>query len=202
MDNDDYRRGKLTNHKVFGEAMAILAGDGLLSAAFELMHLDYIKYGEDTKALVRRIKAGAAIAEGCGTGGMVAGQAADMEAESMDTGAELLDYIHMNKTAALIRAAVKAGAYIGGASGAAVRALTEYGENLGLAFQIADDILDYESEEGKASYPAVHGLGVSCARLEELTGRAVNAAKSAAWTDAYYIEMLAEMARILAKRIE
>ena len=200
MDNDDMRRGKLTNHKVFGEAMAVLAGDGLLSAAFELMHEDYIKHSDDAEALKKRIRAGTAIAEGCGTAGMVAGQSADIEAEGNPVSAGLLDYIHSRKTAALIRSAVRAGAIIGGACDRAVRALTEYGENLGLAFQITDDILDYGSEEGKATYPAVHGLGESCARLEELTARAIAAAESAEGTDARYIEILTEFARSLARR--
>jgi len=202
MDNDDIRRGKLTNHKVFGEAMAILAGDGLLSAAFEIMHIDYLKHLNNAEALAKRLRAGSAIAAGCGTGGMVAGQVADIEAEGTDVGAEMLDYIHMNKTAALIRAAVSAGAFIGGAGEQAAAALTEYGENLGLAFQITDDIIDYGSEEGKASYPAVQGLGVSCARLEELTERAVKAAYSAEGTDKLYIGLLAEMALSLAKRVK
>jgi len=202
MDNDDMRRGKLTNHMVFGEAMAILAGDGLLSAAYEMMHIDYLKHLGDTEALARRINAGAAIAEGCGTGGMVAGQTADIEAEGQEVSAELLDYIHLNKTAALIQASIKAGAYIGGASGDAATALAEYGKNIGLAFQIKDDILDYGSEEGKASFPEIHGLGVSCAHLEELTERAVAAVKSAEGTDARYTDILTELAVSLAQRAE
>jgi len=202
IDNDDMRRGKLTNHKVFGEAMAILAGDGLLSAAFEMIHLDYIAHLDDSEALKRRIRAGTAIAHGCGTVGMVAGQAADIESEGNDTSADLLEYIHMNKTAALIRAAVSAGAYIGGGSDQAVLALTEYGEKLGLIFQITDDILDYGSEDGKATYPAIHGLGNSCLRLEELTEQAIRAVKYAEKTDAHYIKLLSEMAETLARRVE
>jgi len=202
MDNDDMRRGKLTNHKVFGEAMAILAGDGLLSAAFEIMHRDYLKYLDDSEALARRLRAGYAIASGCGIDGMVAGQVADIEAEGTDVSIELLDYIHMKKTAALIRAAVSAGAYLGGANEQAALAFTKYGENLGLAFQITDDILDYGSEEGKASYPAVQGLGVSCARLEELTERAVRAAESAEGTNKQYVDLLTEMALSLSKRVK
>ena len=200
MDNDDERRGKATNHKVFGEAMAILAGDGLLSAAFELLHEDYLKYTGDPEALDKRLRAGAVIAGACGTGGMVAGQAADIEAEDCEVRPELLDYIHMNKTAALIRAAVSAGAIIGGAGARTVRNLTVYGENLGLVFQITDDILDYGSEDGKASYPVVHGLEASCSRLEELTDRAVLAAGRAEGTNEAYISILADLARSIAKR--
>ena len=202
MDNDDYRRGKLTSHKVFGEAMAILAGDGLLSAAFEIMHCDYIRFIDDHEALARRLRAGFVIASGCGTGGMVAGQVADIEAEGNVVSSGLLDYIHMNKTAALIRSSVSAGAIIGGAGEQAALALTEYGKNLGLAFQITDDILDYGSEEGKASYPALHGLGESCSRLEELTARAVSAAERAEGTDPEYIGILTDMAKKLARRTE
>jgi len=198
MDNDDMRRGKLTNHKVFGEAMAILAGDGLLSAAFDLMHRDYLGHMNEPG----RILAGAAITAGCGCYGMVAGQAADIEAEGNPVSAGLLDYIHKNKTAALIKAAVTAGAYIGGADEADVMTLSEYGECLGLAFQITDDILDYGTEEGKASFPAIHGLGVSCARLEELTAKAVQAALSTAGADPLYISILIDMAVDLAKRVE
>ena len=202
MDNDDYRRGNLTNHKVFGEAMAILAGDGLLSAAFELMYLDSVGYIHDAEALSKRVLAGAAIAEGCGTGGMVAGQVADIEAEGMAAGAELLDYIHRKKTAALIKAAVKAGAYIGGASERTAAALADYGEYLGLAFQITDDILDLGSEEGKASYPAIHGEEASRAFAEELTVRAIAAVKGAEGTDALYTNILAGMAQSLSVRLK
>ena len=202
MDNDDYRRGKLTSHKVFGEAMAILAGDGLLSAAFELLHLDYLKHIDDAGALPGRIRAGAAIAQGCGIGGMVAGQAADVEAEGTDVSPGLLDFIHMNKTAALIKAAVRAGAFIGGASDKAALALSEYGEKIGLAFQITDDILDYGTEEGKGSYPAIHGLGGSCSRLEELTEQAISALRGAEGANETYIDILADMAGALARRVE
>jgi len=200
MDNDDYRRGKLTNHKVFGEAMAILAGDGLLSAAFELMHIDYISRLNDPEALMTRVRAGAAIAEGAGIRGMVAGQSCDIEAEGTVISKELLDFIHLNKTAALIRAAVKAGACIGGGGDEAVNAITEYGEKIGLAFQIADDILDYGTEEGKASYPAIIGLGLSCSRLAELTEQAVLALENAEGIEAKYKDILVEMARSFARR--
>ncbi|MCL1896518.1 MAG: polyprenyl synthetase family protein [Clostridiales bacterium] len=197
MDDDDLRRGKPTNHKVFGEAVAILAGDGLLSAAFGAMFDDCLEHvdgpdgrgGPDPVPLAYRIAAGAAIAEACGCRGMVAGQAADIYAEGKDISAGQLDYIHINKTAALLRASVTAGALLGGARGGQLDALSEYGECLGLAFQIADDLLDKESETevigktagkdekaGKATYPAVHGISASRARLKELTLRAEGAA--------------------------
>jgi geranylgeranyl diphosphate synthase type II len=195
--------------------MAILAGDGLLSAAFELIHKDYLLHMADAKALKRRLRAGGAIAVGCGCRGMVAGQAADIEAEGQIASAELIDYIHINKTAALMRASTEAGAWIGGATQAGARALADYGENLGLAFQIADDILDRTGEKsvigktpgkdakkGKAAYPELHGLDVSRERLLELTDRAVSAAAGAEKTDARYIEIMQEMAHSLARRLK
>jgi geranylgeranyl diphosphate synthase type II len=188
MDDDDLRRGAATNHKIFGEAMAILAGDGLLSAAFELLYRDSLLYLNSTKKLKRRIRAGAEIAKGCGCRGMIAGQVADVEAEGKQASAELLDYIHINKTAALIQSSVVAGAYLGGAGQAMIENLRIFGESLGLAFQIADDILDVtgdrdmigktpgkDARQQKAAYPAVHGIEASQRRLYELTDRASEA---------------------------
>ena len=202
MDDDDFRRGIPTNHKVFGEAMAILAGDGLLSAASEVMHEDYLKYIDDAEAIKNRLHAGMAITSGCGISGMVAGQAADVENENESVSAETLDYIHKNKTAALIRAAIEAGAWIGGANSETVEAFSEYGANLGLAFQIADDLLDLETEEGKATYPAVHGQIVSKDRLKELSEKAVLSIKNIQGTNQQYIEFLVEMAGLLEKRTQ
>ena len=200
MDDDDYRRGILTNHKVFGEAMAILAGDGLLSAAFEVIHRDYLLHAGDAEALKNRVRAGAAIAEGCGCVGMVAGQTADVESEGKQVSAEMLGFIHRKKTAALIRAAVVSGAWIGGAEPDIVEAMSEYGENLGLAFQIADDILDEGTEEGKATYPALHGIEASKAKLAELTEMAEKAIKRVPLTNENYIKLMIEMAGMLAIR--
>jgi len=213
MDDDDLRRGRPTNHKVFGEAMAILAGDGLLSAAFELMHRDYLLHLDDHSSLERRLRAGDAIAAGCGRRGMVAGQAADIEAGGRMVSAETLDFIHKNKTAALLRAATTAGAWLGGANTDAIQALSAYGENLGLAFQIADDILDSEGETAvigktagkdakaeKATYTGIHGIEASRKRLFELTEQAVAAASGAPGADEDYIVIMAEMARDLAVR--
>jgi geranylgeranyl diphosphate synthase type II len=188
MDDDDLRRGVATNHKVFGEAVAILAGDGLLSTAFELMYRDSLLYLDDAKKLKRRIRAGAEIAKGCGCRGMIAGQITDVEAEGKQVSAELLDYIHINKTAALIRSAIVAGAYLGGANQKMIENLSNFGESLGLAFQIADDVLDVTGEketigktpgkdarQQKAVYPALHGMEKSKQRLDELTEHAVEA---------------------------
>jgi len=188
MDDDDLRRGLATNHKVFGEATAILAGDGLLSSAFEAMSKDLLLYFDDHDQLKKRIRAVFEIAKGCGCRGMIAGQVADIEVVGKQCSKEMLDHINFNKTAALISAAVKAGAHIGGADKEVLLNLSSYAENLGVAFQIADDILDvngYEAVMGKktgvdarkqkATYPALYGLPESQKRLEELTSKAVGA---------------------------
>jgi geranylgeranyl diphosphate synthase type II len=182
MDNDDLRRGIPTNHRVFGEAMAILAGDGLLTTAFEVMNKDMLLYFDDESNLKRRVKASYELAKGAGCRGMVAGQAADIEAENKQCSREMLDYIHINKTGALIVAAVRAGAHLGGADKKMLEDLTDYAEVLGLAFQIADDILDVEGTESvmgkkanvdknknKSTYPCCYGLEESRKRLMELT---------------------------------
>lgn len=210
MDDDDYRRGKLTNHKVFGDDIAILAGDGLLNSAFDIMLeavLEAAAEGRSTQMLVR---AAYEISKAAGVRGMVAGQTADVKntdarrmaqakdaddiASAMkDVGddSEMLLYIHRNKTGALIRAAVRAGALIAGASEKQFEILTEYAENLGLAFQITDDILDVVGDEaalgkstgaderlGKLTYPSVYGIEESRRRLKEVTQKAVSAAES------------------------
>jgi len=200
MDDDDFRRGEPTNHKVFGEAVAILAGDGLLSAAFEVMQKDYLLYFGDDEALKRRLRAGAAIAAGCGCRGMVAGQICDIESEGKAFSPETLDFIHRNKTAAMIRAATEAGAWLAGAGTETALAFAAYGENLGLAFQIADDILDTGTEEGKATYPALYGQEASMKRLEELTSQAKTVLKNVPGTNAHYIDFLIDMADKLAAR--
>lgn len=182
MDNDDLRRGIPTNHRVFGEAMAILAGDGLLTSAFEAMNKDMLLYFDNETNLKRRVKASYELAKGAGCRGMVAGQAADIEAENKQCSREMLDYIHINKTGALIVAAVRAGAHLGGADKKMLEDLTDYAEVLGLAFQIGDDILDIEGTESvmgkkanvdknknKSTYPCCYGLEESRKRLMELT---------------------------------
>ena len=188
MDNDDLRRGVPTNHKVYGDAVATLAGDGLQSAAFEAMNTDMLMYFDDSDALKRRIRAAYEISKGSGCRGIVAGQIADMEAEDRNCSKEMLDYIHLTKTSALIVAAVKAGAQLGNADEEMLEDLTIYAENLGLAFQICDDLLDVEGSEEemgkktgmdcvnkKATYPALYGIKESKKRLDELTATAINA---------------------------
>lgn len=178
MDNDDYRRGKLTNHKVFGEGIAILAGDGLLNYSFEIMLEDALKH-EDIKPYIRSIKE---IANSAGIHGMIGGQVVDLESENKAIDEETLEYIHLNKTAALITAPLKVGAIIGGAHEEDIRTMEEIGRSLGLAFQIKDDILDIigdesklgksvgsDAEKHKSTYPALFGLENSIKKVEELT---------------------------------
>ena len=170
MDNDDFRRGVPTNHKVFGEAMAILAGDALLTLAFRLVADNAGQSGALRDVVVD-------IADAAGHKGMVAGQVADLEAEGRRVGADMVDYIHAHKTGALIRTSLRIGAALCGADAAQMRALSVAGADLGLAFQIVDDILDVvaSSEElgktagkdqiqQKATYPAIHGIEASRAR--------------------------------------
>ncbi len=209
MDDDQLRRGQPTNHIIFGEAMAILAGDGLQSAAFETMTKDMFLYFDDETKLKRRIRAANEIIKGAGCRGIVAGQVADIESEDRACSGEMLDYIHLTKTAALIVAAVRAGAQLGGADAETLENLTIYAENLGLAFQIEDDILDVigsEEEMGKkagmdlvkkkSTYPALYGLEASQKKLMELTETAINALAS------YYdnAEFFVKLARDLATR--
>ena len=174
MDNDDYRRGMLTNHKVYGEDIAILAGDGLLSAAYEVMTKHMLLYLDDSELLKRMTRAAFELTKGTGVRGMVAGQVADVENEGKACSEEMLTFIHANKTAAFIKSVSLAGGYLGGADEAMLSDLRVYGEHLGLAFQIVDDILDIIGDEkaigkkthvdeqlNKATFPALYGLDKS-----------------------------------------
>jgi geranylgeranyl diphosphate synthase type II len=182
LDNDDLRRGRPTNHKVFGEAMAILAGDSLLTFAFEVLaKLEGV-------SAERKIAMIAELATASGTvGGMIGGQVYDIQGEGQTPTAELLDRIHRAKTGALLKASVRIGAIYAGADGEALAALTNYGEHIGLAFQIVDDVLDVEqsseqlgktagkdAQQKKITFPAVYGLAQSkdMAERERLSARA------------------------------
>ncbi len=188
MDNDDLRRGLPTNHKVYGEALAILAGDGLLTTAFEAINKDMMLYFDSPEKMVRRVKAANEIAKGAGCRGMVAGQASDIEGENTDYSNEMLEYIHINKTGALIKASIRAGLYLGKPTTYMLENLDSYAENLGLAYQIADDILDVvgdpkelgkatgsDEKKNKNTYPSINGLEAAYQRLEQLTDNAVEA---------------------------
>lgn len=175
LDNDDLRRGRPTSHKVFGEAMAILAGDSLLTLAFQVLaqtgHVD----------AERRSRLSLELATASGTvGGMIAGQVHDLEGEGKPAAADILDQIHRAKTGALLRASLRMGAIFAGASNEQLAALSCYGEHAGLAFQIVDDILDVEqpseklgktagkdAAQNKITFPAVYGLERSRAMAEE-----------------------------------
>lgn len=186
MDDDDFRRGRPTSHKVFGEAMAILAGDALLTYAFQLLSDPTLYQGKvDPDVLVGVTRT---VAQAAGAAGMVGGQVADIEAEGQDVSAEGLAYIHTHKTAALIRASLVSGAMLGGGSPVDVEAMVHYGSSVGLAFQIVDDILDVIGDaetlgkavggdvaHAKATYPAVHGLEASRAEAERLVKKACGA---------------------------
>lgn len=148
MDNDDYRRGKLTNHKVFGEATAILAGDGLLTESFRLMMQDALSHGGE-----ERLYAAYVLSQASGVEGMIGGQILDMESENKSISLEQLDLIHLNKTGALIAAATKMGAILGGGSDTEVSLLEAYGKYIGKVFQIIDDILDTTSTTEELGKP-------------------------------------------------
>jgi geranylgeranyl pyrophosphate synthase len=182
MDDDDLRRGRPTCHKAFGEATAILAGDALLTLAFGVLAAE----GVTPETAARRLAVAAEIARAAGTpGGMAAGQAFDLAAEGRETSAPELDRLHAAKTGALLTASVVAGALAAGADAASVEALRRYGGALGLAFQIADDVLDVTATSAelgktpgkdtaarKATYPSLYGVEASMARARELARRA------------------------------
>ena len=180
LDNDDLRRGKPTCHKKFGEATAILAGDALLTLAFEII-------GWTPIAADRRVAILSEVASSAGTvNGMVGGQVADLEAAAKEVSPQMLEYIHRSKTAALIRASIAAGALSAGASPDDVARLRRFGESIGWAFQVTDDILDVEESSAalgktagkdiaqqKATYPAVYGLPRSHEIANELAMKAI-----------------------------
>lgn len=170
LDNDDLRRGRPTNHKVYGEAMGILAGDALLNYAFEVMLAGSINKENPEKYL----KAINEIAKGAGIYGMIGGQVVDVESENKQIEKEKLDYIHMNKTATMMVGCMRAGATIGGANSEQMEEITKYAKNIGLSFQIVDDILDIVGDEAKlgkkvgsdienhkSTYPSLLGLDKS-----------------------------------------
>jgi geranylgeranyl diphosphate synthase type II len=182
LDNDDLRRGKPTCHKKFGEASAILAGDALLTLAFETIGATPVTPAQCV-AMVKEVASAAGTVNG-----MVGGQVADLEAERQRVEPETLEYIHRSKTAALIRASVTAGALCAGAPAEDVARLRRFGESIGWAFQVTDDILDVEESSAalgktagkdiaqqKATYPAIHGLQRSHEIAHELAGKAIAA---------------------------
>ena len=180
MDNDDYRRGRLTNHKVYGEAMAVLAGDGLLTLAFEVM---LEQRNVDPKVLIETVREMAMCA---GNFGMVGGQGLDMEYEGKEISAEELRKLHAGKTGALFIAAIRGGAHLSGADENQLLALTKFADLLGLAFQITDDILDVEgtaeelgkpvgshAKNSKSTYVSLYGLEAAHELAEKTVAEAL-----------------------------
>ncbi|MBU5426657.1 polyprenyl synthetase family protein [Tissierella pigra] len=179
MDDDDFRRGKPTSHKVFGEAMAILAGDGLLNLAFETMadHIDKkAKTIEDYKKYTKAFKE---ISGYSGIYGMIGGQVVDLLATHNTMSEEKLLFMYKTKTAALIQSALVTGAIIGEASDIEVEAMREFGLNLGLAYQIRDDILDINQDKiiKKLTYLSFHDLDRAKIAVEEYSNKAMNSLK-------------------------
>ena len=187
MDNDDFRRGKPTNHTVFGEAVALLAGDGLLTLAFNLMAGYGAEKEVEKKALLRVIDL---IASAAGYRGMVGGQVVDIIYEGKEPDATVVEYIHRHKTAALISVSVTAGTILAGGNEDEEKAMNSYGQQIGLAFQIADDILNIEGnrkvmgkgtgsdkEKGKITYPSVFGTAESKTIQKELIENAIESLK-------------------------
>ncbi|TAJ27452.1 MAG: polyprenyl synthetase family protein [Nitrospirae bacterium] len=183
MDNDDYRRGKLTNHKVFGEAMAILAGDALLTLAFDLCSRPDLLDGLTPSHQVCLIHE---LAVGSGNLGMVGGQVFDIQAENKDIDLATLQTIHKHKTGMLIRAAVRMGAIVASATPRQLDHLTAYAEDIGLAFQIADDVLNVtgtreelgkdantDAQRGKKTYPTFYGVDGARALADQCVARAI-----------------------------
>jgi geranylgeranyl diphosphate synthase type II len=183
MDNDDYRRGKLTNHKVFGEDIAILAGDGLLAYAFE-----FVATQTQNVAPQNIIEVIARLGRTVGAAGLVGGQVLDLESEGKtDITAETLTFIHTHKTGALLETSVVSGAILAGACSEEVQKLSQYAQNIGLAFQIIDDILDItatQEELGKtagkdlaaqkATYPSLWGIEESRNQAQQLIDSAID----------------------------
>jgi geranylgeranyl diphosphate synthase type II len=181
MDNDDYRRGKLTNHKVYGEDIAILAGDGLLAYAFE-----YVAAQTQDVPPQKVLQVIARLAKAVGASGLVGGQVVDLESEgNSDIQEETLTFIHTHKTGALLEACVVCGGILAGATDGELERLSRYAQNIGLAFQIVDDILDItatQEELGKtagkdlvaqkATYPSLWGLEASKAKAQNLVDAA------------------------------
>lgn len=205
MDNDDLRRGRPTCHKAFGEAVAILAGDALLTQAFRVLAADAPRRDPAKQVrVIREIATAAGSVEG-----MIGGQTADIENEGKQVDAETLEYIHRSKTGALITAPVVVGGIIAGANDDQLAKLRAYGERIGLAFQIADDILDVTSTSerlgktpgkdraaSKATYPSIHGIEASERRARELVDEAVEIVSSLGPSTA----VLGEIARFIVAR--
>ena len=198
MDNDDLRRGKPTNHKVFGEDLAILAGDGLLNAAAELMTRSALKIGDS-----RGVRAMEMIMRHAGVTGMIAGQTEDVLSEGEKPREDLVSYIHSHKTADLLEAPMEAGLVLAGADEAQIRAGHEYGYHLGLAFQMTDDLLDVTGDAAlmgkntgmdaamdKMTWVALRGVEGTRRDAAEQVELAVKAIDSLPWEHGFFTELV------------
>jgi geranylgeranyl diphosphate synthase type II len=207
MDDDDFRRGRPTCHKVYGEAVAILAGDGLLNRAFEVLSDPLRTKAVPANRLVAIIKE---ISAASGVLGMVGGQVVDMESEGREIDFPTLEYIHTHKTGALIRASVRVGALYAKASEKRLKALTRYGELAGLSFQIVDDILDItgkreeigkdigsDLKKGKRTFPSFFGLEGSRLRANEVGDKAIDALRDFD----HKADPLRELAKYIVNRV-
>lgn len=209
MDNDDYRRGKLTTHKKFGEAMGILAGDALLNLAFETA---FRAFDSDTEAGTIG-KALRILGEKAGVYGMVGGQVVDVENNGCFVDEDTLLYVYRNKTSALIESALMIGAVLAGASPEDTGRMQQVGEAIGVAFQIQDDILDITGDEAvigkpvhsdekneKSTYVAIHGLGESRKKVEEYTGKGLACLQNVQVQNQENKEFLEDLLRSLVGR--
>ena len=207
MDDDDLRRGQPTSHKVFGEAIAILAGDALLTRAFHLL-AEVPEAWDDTRVR-RRLRAAAVLGEACGTTGLIGGQVMDLESEGRAIGADDLECLHRAKTGALLSACVRGGAILGGAGAADLERLSRYASSIGLAFQVVDDVLDATEDAQrlgktagkdeaarKATYVSVHGLDEARALAAALRQEALEAIAPLGPRG----ELLAAIARLIVDR--
>lgn len=205
MDNDDMRRGKPSNHKVYGEDIAVLAGDGLLNTAAELLTGEILRYSDSAELMTRAAKAAHEILQRAGVRGMIGGQTADVTSSNDIAAPYLISFIEKHKTADLIIAPVRAGLHLAGADHDMLTDMTEYAERLGTAFQILDDILDIEgdaeelgkkvgkdSELGKCNYAYVNGLKEAHSELHRLTEEAKTYA-GVCGTNALFFKELADM---------
>ena len=206
MDNDDLRRGKPTNHKVYGDAMAILAGDGLLNSAYEIMSRDMLLYLDKPEELGKRINAVYSLAKAAGVRGMVAGQVADLESEGKEGDMDMLRFIHINKTTMMIQGSLIAGGYIGGGNPEMIEDLAAYGEYLGLGFQMADDILDVvgsskelgkntgaDKDLNKMTYIELQGLEKAKEMLHTYTEEGISHLEKYGEAGEFFINLAREM---------
>ncbi len=194
MDDDDFRRGKLTNHMVFGEAMAILSGDGLLNLAFETITDYAMKNSKTMDDYKKHMKALKEISNYSGIEGMIGGQVVDLLSNHETMTAEKLLFMYKTKTAALIQAALVSGAIMGGASEEEIEIVREFGFNLGVAYQIRDDILDIEEDKTieKLTYLSFHNLEKSKKDIDLYSNKAVENLRSLNGRNTRFLELLTE----------